>query len=174
MATTKKLAQGRVRSKSTRKTKLEAAEARPSEAAAPPQPTSDRGNCAAEDERKEQEAMDARWHRIGREKGALRSSPADDSLRARLLTLLGGNMYAKLDEGMGVSQERAMFRYAAATTKAVAMALKGHDYVCSNEHYDTAFTEDEAAIVLCGLSALLDVGPDLVESIRGADQEVQP
>ena len=48
------------------------------------------------------------------------------------------------------------------------MALQGTDYVITNESFETAFTTEEAATVLCGLSALLDEGPSLVEDLREA------
>lgn len=116
-----------------------------------------------------EETQQERCARLDLEKKALRPSPADDSLRERLLGLLGGNMYAVLDEGQSVSHERALFRYAAATSKAVAMALRGTEYVCCNEPFETAFTTDEAAVVLCGLSALLEHAPDLLGDIREAE-----
>lgn len=120
-----------------------------------------------------EETQAERSRRIDREHSALRSSPANDSLRQTILALLGCNMYTELNEGPGVSHERALFRYAAATSKAVAMALQGTDYVCSNEPFETAFTTTEAAVVLCGLSALMEHGPGLVEDIRIADRQVK-
>src|SRR5882762_11905049 len=112
------------------------------------------------------ETQDERCERLDREKDALRTSAAGDSLRARLLALLAGNQHADLENRDGVSHESALFRYAAATTKAVAMALQGTDYVCSNEPFETDFSTSEAATVLCGLSALLEHGPELVQNLR--------
>ena len=118
-----------------------------------------------------EETQDERCARLNVERKALRPGQSDDALPERLLALLGGNMYAVMNEGGGVSHERALFRYAAATSKAVAMALQGTEYVCSNEPFETEFTTSEAAIVLCGLSALMEHGPDLIEDIRCADPE---
>jgi len=136
--------------------------------------TPDPGQTA--DDAGEEDLRETQAERSGRldlERAALRSSPSDDSLRARLLALLGGNQYTDLENRDGCSHERALFRYAAATTKAVAMALQGADYVCSNEPFETEFSTAEAATVLCGLSALMEIGPDLVEDIRHADPEMR-
>jgi len=69
--------------------------------------------------------------------------------------------------------ERVLFRFAAATSKAVALALVGVDLVCDNERPDTDFGADDAASVLLGVSALLEHGPKLVEDIRSADNAVR-
>jgi len=118
-----------------------------------------------------EETQDERSRRLDLEKKALRRGQSADGLPERLLALLGGNQYVELNEGPGVSHERALFRYAAATSKAVAMALQGCEYVCSNEPFETEFSTAEAAIVLCGLSALMEYGPDLIGDIRYADQK---
>jgi hypothetical protein len=125
------------------------------------------------DSEAELESFEERSDRLDREKLALRSSAASDSLRARLLALLGGNQYFDIDNTTGISPERALFRYAAATSKAVGMALQGTEYVCSNEPFECEFSSQEAAYVLCGLSALLDQGPDLIDDIRTADSEAE-
>lgn len=118
-----------------------------------------------------EETQAERSDRLDLEKKALRPGQSGDALPERLLALLGGNMYAVLDGAPGISHERALFKYAAATTKAVAMALQGAEYVCSNEPFETEFSTSEAATVLCGLSALMEHGPDLIEDIRVADPE---
>lgn len=118
-----------------------------------------------------EESHEERCARLALERNALRPSPAYDSLRERLLALLGCNLYSEdygTDYGPAHFHEQALFRYASATTKAVAMALQGTHYVTANEGFDTEFTTDEAATVLCGLSALLEEGPDLVKSLRDA------
>ena len=117
-----------------------------------------------------EESQEERSARIDLEKKVLGPSPAHDSLRERLLALLGCNLYGNDYEERPPApfHERGLFRYAAATTKAVAMALQGTHYVTANEPFDTEFTTDEAATVLCGLSALLDEGPDLIEDLREA------
>lgn len=137
-------------------------------------------NVSQPEDREETHAE--RCMRLDLERSALRSSPAGDSLRVRLLAMLSGNQHADLENRDGVSHEAALFRYAAATTKAVAMALQGTDYVCCNEPFETDFTTEDAAYVLCGLSALLDEAPKLVDDLRNADsgfrfskpEEVQP
>lgn len=121
-----------------------------------------------------EETMGERRERLDLEKKALRPGSSGDALPERLLALLGFNQYQVLDGDDGLSPERALFKYAAASTKAVAMALRGTDYVCSNEAFETEFTTDEAAIVLCGLSSLLEEGPDLITDIREAAAGVQP
>lgn len=118
-----------------------------------------------------EETQAERSARLDLEKKALRLGQSEDALPERLLALLGGNMYAVMNEGLGVSYERVLFKYAAATSKAVAMALRGCEYVCSNEPFETEFSTAEAATVLCGLSALMEHGPDLIDSIRYADPE---
>lgn len=121
------------------------------------------------DEREETHAE--RSARLDLENAALRPSSAGDSLRERLLVLLGCNLYGE-DCGDEVPaagfHNRALFRYAAATTKAVAMALQGTHYVTTNEPFDVDFSTEDAATVLCGLSALLQEGPGLVEDLQYA------
>lgn len=118
-----------------------------------------------------EETQAERSARLDLEKKALRPGYSHDALPERLLALLGGNMYAVIDGVPGVSYERALFKYAAATSKAVAMALQGAEYVCSSEPFETEFSTSEAATVLCGLSALMEHGPDLIEDIRLAEPE---
>jgi len=117
-----------------------------------------------------EETQAERMKRLDLERDALRPNRGRDSLRDRLLTIVGLNQHAQIAHRGGCSHERALFRYAAATTKAVGMALMGTDMVCSNEPFETSFTSDEAAFVLCGLSALLEEGPDLIEDLRYADE----
>jgi hypothetical protein len=119
-----------------------------------------------------EETHEDRSERLDIERLALKPSPADDSLRERLLALLSLQQHTDIANRGGVSHERALFRYAAATSKAVAMALQGTDYVCSNEPFETSFTTEDAAFVLCGLSALLGEAPGLVEDLRHADREL--
>lgn len=120
--------------------------------------------------RAREETTDERHARIDLERDALRPTPAYDSLRERLLALLGCNLYGATYDNVPPAgfHERALFRYAAATTKAVAMALQGTDYVTTNEPFDATFTTEEAATVLCGLSALLEEGPSLIDDLREA------
>lgn len=118
-----------------------------------------------------EETQAERSARINLEKRALRPGQSEDALPERLLALLGCNLYTVLDGTEGISHERALFKYAAATAKAVAMALQGTERVCANEPFETEFTTSEAAVVLCGLSALMEHGPDLIEDIRCADPE---
>jgi hypothetical protein len=120
-----------------------------------------------------EESQDERGARLKLERKALAPSPAHDSLRERLAALLGLNLYgSEYPETAPLPyHERALFRYAAATTKAVAMALQGTEYVTTNEPFDTQFTTEEAATVLCGLSVLLDEAPSLIEDLREATEK---
>jgi hypothetical protein len=120
-----------------------------------------------------EETQEERWERIAREKAALADSPADDSLRARLLEVLRCNQCVNPKDGPGVGYERALFRYAAATSKAVALALQGEMYVNSNESTDTEFTTEEAAATLLGLSAFLDFAHRMLVDLHDATA-VQP
>lgn len=91
-----------------------------------------------------------------------------DSLRSRILRIVGAG--AAIDqtwasEDTVLTPERALLRYAAATSKAVGLALMGFERVCSNANFDVDFSSEDAAIVMCGLSELLEVGPALVNSI---------
>lgn len=127
----------------------------------------DQADTTQADER--EETQEERWARIGREQAALAPSPADDSLRARLLELLCCNQYAYPTDGPGVGYERAIFRYAAATSKAVALALQG----VSHDVLDADFSTEEAANVLCGLSSFLDFAHKMLVDLDEA-KAVQP
>jgi hypothetical protein len=97
------------------------------------------------------------------------ASKESDSLRSQLMRILSAGAYVDDDAGQGddTTPERALLRYAAATSKAAAFALMGAEYVCSNHNFDAEF--DDEAIVMCCLSELLKVAPGLLTSISIAD-----
>lgn len=101
---------------------------------------------------------------------ALAESPEPDSLRANILRLVALGAYAELFGEGGICHEDALIGFAAATSKAVALALQaGPDACVSADSFgDVAFNGDDAVRVLLGMSALLENGPKLLSSVRHA------
>jgi len=120
-----------------------------------------------------EETMDERHERHVFEKKALVESPADDSLRAVILRLLTVGGYSELFGEGGCCHEDALLAFAAASNKAVAVALLGADRVSSNTFVDLEFGTEDAARVLLGVSALLEAGPQLLSSVRDASREAE-
>ena len=46
----------------------------------------------------------------------------------------------------------------------------GAEYVCSNHTFELEFNDEDAAIVMCGLSEMLEIAPKLLTSIAIADR----
>jgi hypothetical protein len=82
------------------------------------------------------------------------------------MRILSAGSYVDADD---CTPERALLRYAAATSKAAGLALMGAEYVRSNSDFEIDFSDEDAAIVMCGLSELLEVAPALLTSISIAD-----
>jgi hypothetical protein len=99
------------------------------------------------------------------------ASEDSDSLRSQIMRILSAGVYVDDTDSHGsdTTPERALLRYAAAVTKAAGLALLGADYVCSNENFEIGFDDEDAAIIMCGLSEMLEVAPKLLTSIAIAD-----
>lgn len=104
--------------------------------------------------------------RLRRMEKKVLASTESDSLRSRIMRILSAGAYV---DDASCTPERALLRYAAATSKAAGLALMGAAYVTSNENFEMEFTEEDAAIVMCGLSEMLETAPDLLDSIAFAD-----
>lgn len=115
----------------------------------------------------EAETFEQRSVRLDLEKQALRSD-APDALKSQLLRLLSVNQDAQLHVD-GLSHERALMRFAAATTKAVAFAIQGGFYVNTNESVAGEFTADDAAFALQGVAAILEESRGLLTCIELAN-----
>lgn len=100
----------------------------------------------------DQHTVRARTTHLDLEKQALRST-AHDSLRSRLERIIAGGGYYDNDE---TPIDRALLGYAAAVTKAVAVALIAETTSNGGDtSADIEFTPGDAARALGGLAALL-------------------
>lgn len=114
-----------------------------------------------------EEAGEERSARVEREWDALKSK-APDSVRSRIERIIAaGGYYDDGDEGHTI--DKACLAFAGAATKAVAIALLGANSVTDDHGVDVTFDHDDAARVLCGLSALLTEAYHLSHDISIAD-----
>jgi len=134
----------------------------------------EKGSIPFQDYPKDDEQI-ARARSLRLESKAL-ASTASDSVRSRIMRIISASGYVNDNTAPGsdTTPERALLRYAAATTKAVGIALLGAGYVQDNEGIDVAFDDGDASVVMCGLSELLEVGPELITSIACADYHAKP
>ena len=111
--------------------------------------------------------------RLMRLENRVLASSESGSLRSQLMRILAAGAYVddNDEQGSDTTPERALLRYAAATSKAAGLALMGAEYVRSNTNFEIDFSDEDAAIVMCGLSELLEVAPGLLTSIAIADHQ---
>jgi hypothetical protein len=118
------------------------------------------------------EAQEARRLKCNElEHEALAYGDHDSSLRHQLAQILCAGRYVVQGEGGDVTAERALLRFAAVTTKAFGIALaapRGAD-----AGHDTALYDDEAAIGLLGVAALLEAAPRLIDSFDAAGLDLR-
>lgn len=100
------------------------------------------------------------------EVNALDYGDHDNSIRHKLAQILCAGRNVKQSEGGDMTAERALMRFAAVTTKAVAVAL-AHGQMVEDEH-NVVLYDNEAAMALLGVSALLDAAPRLIDDFSMA------
>jgi hypothetical protein len=119
-----------------------------------------------------QDLAESRRHRCREyELGALNLGDHETSIRHALAQILCAGQYVRQGEGDDVTAERALLRYAAATTKAIGIALNVERN--GSENHDVVLYDHEAAIGLAGLSALLDAAPGLIDKIESSGMDLR-
>jgi hypothetical protein len=90
-----------------------------------------------------------------------------DVVRHALAQVLCCGAYVRESEGGDLVPERALMRFASATTKAVAIALSHGKMV--EDALDVEFSNEDAARALIGVSELLAAAPRLLDTLQGFD-----
>lgn len=116
----------------------------------------------------ETESTAERMARLETELLALRSRKPD-ALRGRIMALLACGQYLDSERESECVRD-ALIGYAAAVTKAVAVADAGAEHLSCNTGAEVAFTSDDVTAALLGLSAFLEVAPELLRSVEHADE----
>lgn len=117
-----------------------------------------------------EETQQERRSRAEAEHAALRSR-RPDALRSTIMTLLASGHYADQKEGREMADTQiSLIRYAAAVTKAVAVAGAGAENLSCNTGVEVTFTDDDMTTALLGLSALLEAAPELLKAVEFADE----
>ncbi len=101
------------------------------------------------------------------EKAALDFGDHPTSMRHAIAQILCCGRNVKESEGGDMTAERALMRFAAVTTKAVAIAL-ACSKMCEDEH-DVELGYEEASMALLGVSELLTAAPRLIDEFTGLD-----
>lgn len=100
------------------------------------------------------------------EKQVLADGDHRDSLRRLIQRLVCVGRNVNQSDGFDMTPDRALMRFAAFTSKAVAIAL-AHRPMCEDDH-DVELDHDEASMVLIGLSEILSVTPKLIDDLNNA------
>jgi hypothetical protein len=115
--------------------------------------------------------FETRSERLELEKQALRAGEEQDSMRHAIARMLCVGRNVTQSEGNDMTAERALLRFASLTAKAVGIALTSRQ--APEDPHDVVLCDEEAGMVLIGLSEILSAGPELIDTLDSAGIDIR-